>query len=75
MSRTAGIGQETKTTRCAQTLSAFSPVSVALLGHATRPGEPSVGGWANSYGSNKASQFIAESTHGPDSRHRSAFKK
>ncbi|HBP86961.1 MAG TPA: hypothetical protein DD706_04610 [Nitrospiraceae bacterium] len=25
-------------TRCAQTLRAFSPVSVALLGHATRPG-------------------------------------
>jgi len=31
-------------TRCAQTLPAFSPVSVALLGHATRPGEPSVEG-------------------------------
>jgi len=27
-------------TRFAQTLPAFSPVSVALLGHITRPGEP-----------------------------------
>ena len=27
-------------TRCAQTVPAFSPVSVALLGYATRPGEP-----------------------------------
>ncbi|WP_443147853.1 hypothetical protein [Nitrospira sp.] len=27
-------------TRCARTLPAFFPVSVALLGHATRPGEP-----------------------------------
>jgi len=27
-------------TRFAQTLPAFSPVSVALLGHVTRPGEP-----------------------------------
>ncbi|WNM57481.1 hypothetical protein [Candidatus Nitrospira allomarina] len=26
-------------TRCAQTLPAFLPVPVALLGHATRPGE------------------------------------
>ena len=26
-------------TRCAQTLRAFSPVSAALLGHTTRPGE------------------------------------
>ena len=26
-------------TRLAQTLPAFSPMSVALLGHATRPGE------------------------------------
>ena len=30
-----GVGQ----TRCAQTLPAFFPVPVALLGHATRPGE------------------------------------
>jgi len=31
-------------TRSAQTVPAFSPVSAALLGHATRPGEPSGGG-------------------------------
>ena len=35
-------------TRCAQTLPAFSPVSVALLGHATRPGEAKGEGWPNS---------------------------
>jgi hypothetical protein len=27
-------------TRCAQAMCAFSPVSAALLGHATRPGDP-----------------------------------
>ena len=31
-------------TRFAQTVPAFSPVPVALLGHATRPGEPWVSG-------------------------------
>ena len=31
----SGVAQ----TRCAQTMRAFSPVSAALLGHTTRPGE------------------------------------
>jgi hypothetical protein len=35
-------------TRSAQTVLAFFPVSVALLGHATRPGEPIVRGRSNS---------------------------
>ena len=63
MSRIAGIGRETKTTRCAQTVRAFSPVSVALLGHATRPGESSARGRTNSRCLDKARWFVRASTH------------
>ncbi len=40
-------------TRCAQTVLAFFPVAVPLLGYATRPGEPRGEGWPNSQGSDK----------------------
>ena len=60
----SGVGQ----TRFAQTLPAFSPVSVALLGHATRPGEPSAGERTNLRCSDKARQFIEVSTQGAGRR-------
>ena len=49
--------------RRAQTVRAFSPEPAALLGHATRPGDPSVGGRTNTRCLDKARWFVRASTH------------